>query len=72
MKKLTCDICGFKHKTAVYVCADGVRRCKVCRRKLQYGKYVDDDTAFERHKAGDSNPRYEPDPDADRRAKGLR
>lgn len=68
MSKLTCDICGYEHDTAVYVCLDGVARCKKCRRVLTYGKWVSDDEAYQRMKAGDFNPDYEPDPDATFRA----
>lgn len=34
---MECDICGEKHST-VEECADGLRRCTICRNRAIYGK----------------------------------
>lgn len=45
---LVCDICGYKDTSAlgsvVQLGSDGILRCKVCRHRLMYGRYIHDDT----------------------------
>ena len=43
---LECEICGYRAKTdwtVVRICADGIIRCRICRDKIKYGRYVRDE-----------------------------
>jgi hypothetical protein len=39
-----CDVCGYEHKNdvtpVIQEMPDGIKRCKVCRHKLMYGRYI--------------------------------
>lgn len=43
-----CDICGYEHKTSVFICLDEIRRCTLCRQRARWGKtFFSSDDEFE-------------------------
>lgn len=53
----TCDICGYEHPVVVKKAPDGLYRCKICRHRVMYGKYVHSLLEEERlHREGNFTP----------------
>lgn len=57
-----CDVCGYKDcatMSVIHPGPDGILRCKMCRHRLMYGRYVHDETEeFKLFEKGDFTEEY--------------